>query len=138
MKRILLLTIACLFLAAAQAGAQTKPVRMSGSTALEGSHTFSAGLTLYGISVVWHTSAARWLMLFDAASVPADGAVVPVYCAPLQGAASATDGMQAFDFTAHPMWFSTGIVVVASTSATGCFNKAVDGSNDAFFAQVSP
>lgn len=61
---------------------------------------------------------AVYLMAFNATSAPADGAVVPVWCAgpfPASNATSVTWG------PASPAYFSTGITLV--TSSTGCTTK---------------
>jgi hypothetical protein len=78
----------------------------------------SAG-TLTGFAVSADSTlsgAAWWLMVFDATSLPGDGAVTPALCyAYPSGTTSASYG-----FTA-PVSFTTGIVLGVST--TGCFSK---------------
>lgn len=62
------------------------------------------------------SSAPWWIMIFNATSLPADGAVTPTKCyAEPAGAASASFGFFI------PVQFSTGIVIGVST--TGCFTK---------------
>ena len=59
---------------------------------------------------------AWWLLVFDATSAPADGAVTPAKCfAYPAGTLSASYGFSA------PPAFTTGIVL--SVSTTGCFTK---------------
>ena len=91
------------------------------STAVEGSHVFksSAG-TLYSFTVTNPTTAG-YFMLFDATSAPADGAVTPKYCLPVN--ANQAIGMSA---TPVAVSFATGIVGVFST--TGCFTKTVSAT----------
>ena len=136
MKKWILLVALLIVIAPTMAGAQNAPLPMQQSAALEGNHVFT-GTKLSTIAVTWHTMAARWLMIFDAASVPSNGTVAPYYCAYVQGASTQADGSQAFDFTFHPIVVRTGIAVVLSTSATGCGSLTADGSNDWFFGQAT-
>lgn len=62
------------------------------------------------------SGAAWWLMIYNATSAPADGAVTPVKCYALPSGATGFNGA----FSA-PISFSTGIVIGVST--TGCFTK---------------
>lgn len=92
------------------------------STALESNHVLksSAG-TLYSV-VVNVGSTAGYLMLFNATSAPADGAVTPYSCyGPLT-----TSSPTSFDFTGAPATFTTGMTVVFST--TGCLNKTASAT----------
>jgi hypothetical protein len=134
-KLFLLIAFALMLALPYRARAQSVPTPMQGSAALEGSHIFSNS-QLFTIQVTWHTAAARWLMLFDAAAVPSNGTVAPLYCAYLQNASSQADGTVSFDFTLHPIPFRTGTVAVVSTSATGCGSLTADGANDWLWAQV--
>lgn len=94
------------------------------STALEGSHVLKTGKgALYNATIVTGATAG-FLMLFDAASVPADGTVTPAW-PPIPVAANAA-GLVSFD---PPFQFQNGMVVVFSTS--GGFTKTV--STTAFF-----
>lgn len=62
------------------------------------------------------SAAAWWIMIYDATSAPADGAVTPKKCYALpSGSTLASFGFQ------YPVAFSTGIVIGVST--TGCFTK---------------
>lgn len=78
----------------------------------------SAG-NLYGINTV-SGAAAGYLMLFDATSAPADGAVTPVKCLTI----AATSSLNiAFN---PPLRFATGITAVFST--TGPFLKTISAT----------
>lgn len=97
------------------------------STAAESNHVMKAGAgNLFSITITTGASAG-FLMIFNATSAPADGAVAPVYCVPV-AAASATPLQWNY-----PVVFSTGITAVFST--TGCFSKTASATA-AFFAQV--
>jgi hypothetical protein len=92
------------------------PVAAIRSTALEASHVFksSAGslIDTYCLATV-----SGFYMLFDATSVPADGAVTPLGVIPV-GAFEASS----FDLQSnYPLSFTTGLVGVFST--TGPFTK---------------
>jgi len=75
---------------------------------------------LGGITVTTGATAG-YLMLFDAAAAPADGAVAPARCIPV----AATTGVD-MNFRAAPIWFRTGIVAVFSS--TGCFTKTASAT----------
>lgn len=62
------------------------------------------------------SGAAWWIMVFNATSAPADGAVTPVKCYALPTGATGASGS-----FPSPVTFSTGIVI--SVSTTGCFTK---------------
>ena len=62
------------------------------------------------------SAAAWWVMIYDAATAPADGTVTPKKC--YAQASGATSFSAAF---ATPPIFTTGIVIGVST--TGCFTK---------------
>lgn len=74
---------------------------------------------LYGINVASGASAG-FVLLIDAAAVPADGAVTPKKC--WHVAANATIDRQ----WTVPVRFGTGIVAVFST--TGCFSKTISAT----------
>lgn len=99
------------------------------STALESSHVISAAAcSLYGITCTIGATAG-WLMLFDATSAPADGAVTPAYFVP--AGSNGTFGSVSVAFH-YPLKFSTGCVAVFST--TGPFSKTASATA-AFVAQ---
>lgn len=62
------------------------------------------------------SAAAWWIMIYNAASAPADGAVTPLKCYAM--AINTTVFSAAFS---TPIAFSTGITIGVST--TGCFTK---------------
>jgi len=120
------------------AWAQSVAVRPQSSAALEPSHIFT-GTRLVMITVSWHQSpaAARWLMVFDGSTVPANGAVRPVYCQYMSGSSTQTDGSIQYDFSSHPIWMNTGTVAAVSINAGGCLSLTLDGNYDTFYAQVT-
>jgi hypothetical protein len=71
------------------------------------------------------TTTSGYIMLYDATSVPADGATTPLWCQPLY-----TAGTWGW---ITPLQFTTGIVVVFST--TGPFTKTASATAT-FYAQV--
>lgn len=94
------------------------------SASTEGSHTLktSAG-TLFGLSVT--SSASGYVLVYNLAAPPSDGAVTPVACYFL----SSGPGTVGIAFTPFPLKMSTGISVVFSS--TGCFTQTT--STTAFF-----
>ena len=90
--------------------------------ALQGSATLAAGPTVQG-----------YILLFDATTVPADGAVIPRKAWPLSGAFGPESAVNhRFD---PPLAMTTGIVVVFSTSLNP-FIKA-GSANGAFSAELA-
>ena len=89
------------------------------SAAAEGSHILKAvpGCLISAYATIGST--AGYLMLFNSATVPADGAVTPVEC--IQVTANSTNFLNWAP--QPPEWFSNGIVIVFST--TGCFTKTI-------------
>lgn len=102
------------------------PVAVTQSAAAEGNHVFktTAGI-LYGITATI-AATSGYLMVFDATSAPADGAVMPKLCYAIGSAIN--QGI----LIPYPIPFANGIVAVFST--TGCFSKTA--SNAFFAAQV--
>ena len=66
-------------------------------------------------SLVASTTAAGWIMLFDATSAPADGTVAPKWAYPLSAGGALNMAWP------NPLSFATGITAVFST--TGPFTK---------------
>lgn len=101
------------------------------STALEASHILKASAgNLYNLTVnIGATSG--WLMLFDATTVPADGAVTPSYATPLLS--NGTLGFLSLEWDTAPVHFVNGIVAVFST--TGPFTKTASVAAS-FFGNV--
>lgn len=81
-----------------------------------------AGCRLFDFQVT--NTVSGYVLVFDAASAPVDGAVTPVKCYQV-GA-----GTTGVSFPNPPLKFSTGIVLVMST--TGCFTKTASAT--AFFS----
>ena len=75
---------------------------------------------MYGLNVVAGASAG-FVMLFNSTSVPADGAVTPIFCMPL----AANAGMEA-NWRTIPKRMTVGATLVFST--TGCFTKTASGT----------
>lgn len=99
------------------------------SAAAEGSHVLKAGPGCLLAGYVYNSGAAAFLMVFNSATVPADGAVTPINCVPVAAAS-----YQFINFAPQPPeWYSTGISAAIST--TGCFTKTV-GSGAFFHALV--
>ena len=97
------------------------------STALEASHVLKASAgTLYSVKVVT-TTTAGWLLIFNATSAPADGAVTPIDFYQV-GASTFLDVAWP-----TPLAANAGLTVVFST--TGPFTKT-GSATAAFSAQV--
>lgn len=99
------------------------------SASLESSHVIDAGAgNLYSLTASDLTGGVSGNMLvLNATSAPADGAVTPIFCVPFDSTGKA----QAVFSGIPPAVFSTGITVVAS-SAVSCFTKTT-GVITAFF-----
>ena len=96
-------------------------VAPSSSTAAEGARVLKATAgNVYSISVTSGASAG-YVMVFNSATAPADGAVTPVKCWSL----AATSSMH-MTFNPVPMHLGTGVTVVFST--TGCFTKTASAT----------
>lgn len=101
------------------------PIISTQSSTAEGSHILKAsGALLNGFSAT-SGATAGYVLIFDSATVPADGTVTPRFCYALP--AATTIGASWFSY---PVSFTNGIVIVFSS--TGCFTKTI--SNTAFFA----
>lgn len=106
-------------------GVSNIPVSSSNTGIVGGART-SAGVALvlkaspgnfYDTSVV-APAGAGFVMVHNATAAPADGVVTPRFCAPV-----AANQLVTIDTGANPEWFSTGIVVVFSS--TGCFTQTL-------------
>lgn len=118
MKRFLLAALAaCVAMpAAAQSVSKTRA-----NNVVSSGMVLKTGTTnLAGLNVVTGASAG-YVMLFDAATVPADGAVTPLRCMPV----AANTGID-LNFRAAPLRFDVGAVVVFST--TGCYSKTASAT----------
>jgi len=89
------------------------------SASLEASHVLKAtGGTLYSAYASNLTGGSSGnLLILNATSAPADGAVSPLVCVPFSGGVASANYANV-----PPASFSTGIVAVVS-SATSCFTK---------------
>jgi len=114
--RFLILAVAAMFAtpAAAQIG-NNQATTVVGSALSVGSPGY-----LQGINVTSGASAG-YVLVFDAAAVPADGVVTPARCMPL----AANTGLE-LNWRASPINFRTGMIVVFST--TGCFTKTASAT----------
>ena len=134
-KRLSIL-VAALVLWAMPIHAQQLVLPWQTSTAYEANHVF-AGSRIYNLTVNFHTASYRTLMIFDAATVPADGASEkPYFC--MEGISQSTDPAESFksiSFVGNGLLFTTGIAVTVSTSTAGCSTLTSDGSNDWFQVQ---
>lgn len=97
------------------------------STAAESNRVFKASAgNLYNITATIGATSG-YLMLFDATSLPSNGAVTPLYCVPVNS--NGTNGYVAVEWT-MPKRFGTGIT--AGFSTTGCFTLTASATA-AFF-----
>jgi hypothetical protein len=99
------------------------------STSLEASHVFKAApgilYSSYASNLTGGTSGN--LLILNATSAPADGAVTPIVCVPFSGGVASANYADI-----PPASFTTGIVAVVS-SATSCFTKTT-GTLTAFIS----
>lgn len=89
----------------------------------------SAPAKLYAVHAVNQTATGGFLLIFDAVTAPADGAVTPKDCKPLPASGDAEIAY------APGAAFSTGVVAVVSSGA-GCFTKTT-GVITAFFRALA-
>lgn len=75
---------------------------------------------LQGVNVTSGASAG-YVLVFDSATVPADGTVTPARCMPL----AANTGLE-LNWRSSPLSFRNGMIVVFST--TGCFTKTASAT----------
>lgn len=85
----------------------------------------SAG-NLYGLTITIGATSG-YVMLFDATSLPSNGAVTPVWCRPVDS--NGTNGALSASW-ATPKRFGTGIT--AGFSTTGCFNLTASATGNFF------
>jgi len=124
--------------ASAPSSATAAAITPVSSSALESSHVLKASAgNLYSVYAINSTSTSGYLVIINATSAPADGAITPLACAPLpangggafssgfssgfSSAVSASPGLAGIQFHV-PESYSTGITAVL-TSATSCFTK---------------
>lgn len=88
------------------------------SASAESSHVLKASAgNVYTVSATNLTATAGFLVLINATSAPADGAITPPACAPLPA-----NGSASISYGVVPGYFGTGIVAVVTSAAT-CFTK---------------
>ncbi len=89
------------------------------SAAAEGSHVLKASAgNAYSAYATNLTATNGFLVLLNSTSVPADGAMTPLACAPLSA-----NGVASINYAPGPPGvFSTGITAVITSAAT-CFTK---------------
>lgn len=125
-------------------GPNANAVPMVGSASAEGSHVF-AFRNLAKVKVVWASATtARYLMIFDSTSLPANGATTScssepntsgclAWCGYMPNSTTAPNE-QWFDWGFWPLKLQYGTVAAVSTGAN-CGTLTVDGSNDFLYAQ---
>ena len=103
------------------------------SSAAENNHVLKASAgNLYSVSATNLTSTNGYLVLLNATSAPADGAITPLACIPLASNAGGS-GFASIDYSpGPPQVYSTGITAVV-TSASTCFTKTT-GTITAFIS----
>lgn len=101
----------------------------AGSTAAESGRVYcTAACNLYSIEFTSLTATfTGYAMIFDATSVPSNGAVVPKHCWPVPAL-----GSIARDFRPVPESYTTGVAVAFSNNSAGCFT--LTASANAFFS----
>ena len=130
------------------AHAQTSPIpTLQSPAAGEGYHIFS-GTTPIALTITCNAgTGARYLMLFDATALPANGSTTsctsqgtsPVtgclaYCMYVPNSTSAPN-VQTWDWIMHPIQMRFGTVAALSTGA-GCGTLTVDTGVDWFYGQI--
>jgi len=153
-KRILIGLAVCLALWGGNARAQTscnQPLFAESNTSIAPDLVVPAGngsnYYLCNATIVWHSAANRWLMLFNGTSLPSNGATTQcgtgkpaanclMYCAPISTSGGSADGFQTFSWVNSPLAFNTGLVAAVSVSSSGCASLTADGNNDWFYLQV--
>ena len=116
MTRRLLIVLALLLLRALPASAQAlPPLALQASADGVSNFTFMAANKLLKSLTVKIGATSGYVMVFNAASPPSNGAVTPKYCYPLLS--SGSSGAGAWEWSA-PALFTIGITVMFST--TGC------------------
>lgn len=141
------LVIIAFLLLPALAHAQVQAVPTQQSTAAEGSHVFS-GTQMSSITVSWNAATtARYLIIFDATTLPSNGATTActasagapanpcwTFCQYLNTSGTAPSS-QSFG-QAPALLARNGAFVAAVSTGAGCGTLTVDGSNDWFVGQV--
>jgi hypothetical protein len=108
-----------LLLAAIPARAQVT-TQSCNSTAVEGGHICKTGKGVLDQAAITTGASAGYWMIFDSASIPSDGAVVPAKCYQIAANSSVGIGPNL------NIPFFTGITFVFST--TGCATKTISAT----------
>lgn len=133
MKKLWLALVFAILSGLAPARAQVVPPNAAAtpvvSAAAEGSHVLKASPgNLYALYVVDTGAVAGFIMVFNATTAPANGAVTPIHCVPVSAS-----GYNFLNFAPQPPeFYSIGIVAVYSS--TGCFTKTTSAT--AFFHAI--
>ncbi|MGH8011352.1 MAG: hypothetical protein ACREQ4_02475 [Candidatus Binataceae bacterium] len=108
------------------------PILKGASAALESNHVLKASPgRIFKLTVAHtYTTSGVWVLLFDTAAVPADGAVTPDWAFPLAAATSQAQGGN-IDWNSYPREMVHGICVALS-SATSPFT--LTSQPNAFFS----
>ncbi len=115
--RLVLLALSFIFIA--HQGARAQNITPIVSASAEASHVLSASpgalMSAYAVNL---TSTPGFLVIINATSVPADGAITPKECVPLPA-----NGYASVSYNPSPAAaYNPGIVAVV-TSSTSCFTK---------------
>jgi hypothetical protein len=113
--------IAALALASCQPAFAQSTSTVRAAPAVSGGFVVRAGSGYLSGANVTSGASAGYVMVFDSATVPADGAVAPIRCVPI----AANTGID-FDWRAAPLRFDRGAAIVFST--TGCFTKTASAT----------
>lgn len=106
------------------------------STALEGSHRLAVGSgSIYTLTTHNYNATARTILLFDSATLPANGGVTPIWAFPI-AALSTTPGTVTVSWSDIPLGFVNGLWVCLSTVLTTPFTLTLAGVDGFFSAQV--
>lgn len=113
--------IGALALCAASPAAAQSVSKTRAAPAVSGGFVLKAGTAVLAGMNVTTGASAGYVMVFDAATVPADGAVTPLRCLPV----AANTGID-INLRGSPLKFDLGAVVVFST--TGCYTKTASAT----------
>lgn len=106
------------------------PLAPTVSTTYTATKVLQASAAVIKSLSITSTSASAFVMVFNATSAPADGAVTPAKCFQFNG-----PNTVAVDWGLHPLKLATGATVVISTGAD-CLTKTTGVATAFFDAQV--
>lgn len=140
MKKLVITILLCLLLPRMAHAQNVQANQHTTAGTLEASHKFT-GNKMVASSITWHSSAPRWLMIFDTQTMPPSGQLTPnvplIVCQFIQGAGNQSDGTQNFDWNTHPIIVQTGLLVVVSVNPQGCTAMTPDGDNNWISGQIA-